>query len=149
MHAIKNQDVFRKKICSKALPSFFSIMILRKFTRVKYFNVPYIWEEENSFWRIKQWQILLFQVENILITYIIDENANQSLRNMIESSWQTMLCLFSNTGSMHWDQNTTTLVLSTHYLVTLGTVVLGCHIFLIENVTYFLSKISRLGTLLF
>ena len=48
MHAIKNQDRFRK-ICSKALPSLFSIKILRTFIRVKYFHVLCIWKEENSF----------------------------------------------------------------------------------------------------
>lgn len=131
MHAIPNQDGFRKKIWSKGLPSFYSIMILRKFTRVKYFNVPHTWEKKNTFEIIKEWHILLFQVENSLITYIVCENSKQSVRNMVEeSSWWTMLCLLSE-RIMHWDQNNMTLLLSPHQ--TSGdsghTVVLRCHVF--------------------
>lgn len=42
MYATKSQDEFRKKICSKGLPSFYAIMILRNFTRTKYVNAPCI-----------------------------------------------------------------------------------------------------------
>lgn len=52
--AIKSQEKFRKKICSKGLPSCDFIMTLRNVTRVKDFNVPSIWEEDISFWRMKQ-----------------------------------------------------------------------------------------------
>lgn len=53
MCSIKNQDKFRKKICSKGLPSYDFIMTLRNVTRVKDFNVPSIWEEDTFFWRMK------------------------------------------------------------------------------------------------
>lgn len=76
MYAIKSQDEFRKKICSKGSPSFYSIMILRNFTRIKYFNAPYVSEQDSSFWRMEQWCVSLFWVKDVLITYLMDENSH-------------------------------------------------------------------------
>lgn len=49
MCVIKSQEELRKKICSKGLPSCYSVMIFRNFTKIKYFIILCIREQNTLF----------------------------------------------------------------------------------------------------